>query len=105
MSVMQNPDAPPPIGDYALIGDGRSAALVSKDGSIDWLCWPRFDSPSIFAALLDPRRGGHFAIRPTVPFRSERRYIPDTTILETTFYTAHGTCVVRDLMPVADAYR
>jgi len=97
-------DSVRPIGDYGLIGNCRSASLVSRDGSIDWLCWPRFDSPSLFAALLDPARGGHFAIRPTAPFRSERRYIPDTAILETTFHTADGTCVVRDLMPVADAY-
>ncbi len=91
----------PPIGDYALIGDGRSAALVSRDGSIDWLCLPRFDSPSIFAALLDAEHGGRFRIRPVGEFRVERRYLPETNILETTFTGPAGSAVLRDLMPVA----
>jgi GH15 family glucan-1,4-alpha-glucosidase len=98
---MQSPNAYPPIGDYALIGDGRSAALVSRDGSLDWLCWPRFDSPSIFAALLDSERGGRFRVRPIGAFRSERRYLPDTNVLETVFHTPSGTVALRDLMPVA----
>src|SRR5215212_2080739 len=101
MAVLQSPDAYPPIGDYALIGDGRSAALVSRDGSLDWLCWPRFDGPSIFAALLDTERGGRFRVRPTGTFRSERRYLPDTNVLETVFHTSSGTVALRDLMPVA----
>ena len=91
----------PPIGDYGLIGDCRGAGLVSRDGSLDWLCLPRFDSPAIFAALLDKEGGGRFRIRPTGPFRTERRYRPDTNILETTFHGAHGVVVLRDLMPVA----
>jgi GH15 family glucan-1,4-alpha-glucosidase len=91
----------PPIGDFALIGDCRSAALISRAGSIDWLCWPRFDSPSIFAAVLDVKQGGRFAIRPTGAFRVERRYLPETNILETTFHAGDGACVLRDLMPVA----
>jgi GH15 family glucan-1,4-alpha-glucosidase len=91
----------PPIGDYGLIGDCRGAGLVSREGSLDWLCIPRYDSPSIFAALLDAEKGGCFRIRPTGEFRTERRYLPDTNILETTFYTSGGTCVLRDLMPVA----
>lgn len=90
-----------PIGDYALIGDCRSAALVARDGSIDWLCWPRFDSPSIFGALLDAERGGAFRILPVRPFRSTRRYLPGSAILETAFVTETGACIVRDLMPVA----
>ena len=94
-------DGYPPIGDYGLIGDCRAAGLVSRDGSLDWLCFPRFESPSIFGALLDARRGGRFRIRPTGAFRSTRRYLPDTNILETTFQTDTGTVAVRDLMPVA----
>jgi GH15 family glucan-1,4-alpha-glucosidase len=91
----------PEIGDYALIGDCRSAALVSREGSLDWLCWPRFDSPSIFAALLDSDRGGRFAVQPVGPYRSERRYVPETNVLETVFQADTGSVALRDLMPVA----
>jgi GH15 family glucan-1,4-alpha-glucosidase len=91
----------PPISDYALIGDCRSGALVSRDGSLDWLCWPRFDSPALFAALLDAEHGGRFRIRPTGAFRTERRYLPETNVLHTVFRTSTGTCALRDLMPVA----
>ena len=91
----------PPIGDYALIGDCRGAALVSREGSLDWLCFPRFDSPSLFAALLDSAAGGRFSVRPTNGFQTERRYRPDTAILETTFHCPNGAVVLRDLMPVA----
>src|SRR5829696_55361 len=100
MSVTQSSDAYPPIGDYALIGDGRSAALVSRAGSLDWLCWPRFDSPSIFAALLDTERCGRFPVRPTGTLRSERRYLQDTHVLETVFHTSSGKIALRDLKPV-----
>jgi GH15 family glucan-1,4-alpha-glucosidase len=88
------------IQDYAAIGDCRSAALVGRDGSIDWLCWPRFDSPSLFAALLDAS-AGHWRIAPAAPFRSTRRYIENTNVLETRFETDTGTLVLTDLMPVA----
>ena len=86
-----------PIEDYALIGDARSAALVSKKGSIDWLCWPRFDSPAIFAALLDPDRGGRCQIQPTSEFRATRRYSKSSNVLITTFETRTGTASVTDL--------
>src|SRR5712691_8293292 len=89
-----------PIADYAVIGCTRSAALISRAGSIDWLCWPRFDSPSIFARLLDHDRGGFFSIRPAGEFRSTRRYLPRTNVLETTFECESGTAKILDLMPV-----
>jgi GH15 family glucan-1,4-alpha-glucosidase len=92
----------PPIADYALIGDSRSAALISRDGSIDWLCWPRFDSASVFGRLLDWSSGGHFQIRPAGVLRSHRRYVGDTNVLETTFETDSGTMVLVDLMPAAN---
>jgi len=87
-----------PIGDYGLIGDGRTAALVGLDGSIDWCCLPRFDSPSLFAAILDHRRGGRFQIAPAAPHRSTQVYLPGTNILTTTLQTGGGTAVLTDFM-------
>jgi GH15 family glucan-1,4-alpha-glucosidase len=88
------------IADYAVIGDCRSAALISKTGSLDWLCWPRFDSPALFCALLDPK-GGSFVVQPAAPFTSERCYVESTNVLETTFRTSTGVARLTDLMPVA----
>jgi GH15 family glucan-1,4-alpha-glucosidase len=92
----------PPIKDYGFIGDCRTAALVSRDGSIDWLCLPNFDSPSIFARLLDTASGGCFSIQPRAPFASRHRYIDGTLVLETTFDAEGGRVRVLDLMPVLD---
>src|SRR6478672_4582729 len=69
-----------PIGDYAMLSDCSSAALVGTDGSIDWLCLPRFDSPAIFSRLLDPD-AGHFSIAPTAPYTVSRAYVPGTLVL------------------------
>lgn len=88
------------IEDYGLIGDCETAALVGRDGSIDWLCWPRFDSPACFAALLGTTENGRWRISPTEPvLRVSRRYRPNTLVLETEFETAEGVVVVVDFMP------
>ena len=89
------------IGDYGIIGDCRAAALVSKAGSIDWLCWPRFDKSAIFSRLLDPNKGGHWQIAPKDEYAADRRYIDETNILQTRFYSAQGTLLLTDLMPAA----
>ena len=86
-----------PIGDDALLSDCRCAALVSRAGSVDWLCFPRFDAPAVFARILDPA-GGHFAIRPAGEFDASRGYVDQTMALETTFRTAGGTAVLTDAM-------
>ncbi len=91
---------PPKIQDYAIIGNRRSAALISKRGSLDWLCWPRFDSPSIFGALLDRKIGGRWTIQPTEESQAFRQYIENTNVLQTVFSTASGRIVATDFMPV-----
>jgi GH15 family glucan-1,4-alpha-glucosidase len=91
-----------PISDYGVIGDMHSAGLVTTGGSIDWLCFPRFDSPSVFAAILDDQRGGRFAIQPLGEYRSTQAYGPDTNILLTTFHTDSGQATLTDFMPVAE---
>ncbi len=90
----------PRIGDYGLIGDLHSCALVSKDASIDWCCLPHFDSPSIFARMLDDSKGGSFLIRPTGHYTSTQQYRKDTAVLETTFISKGASFLVTDFMPV-----
>jgi GH15 family glucan-1,4-alpha-glucosidase len=90
------------IEDYGLIGDRRSAALVGRNGSIDWLCLPRFDSASCFTALLGDESHGRWLVAPSVEVtRTSRRYRPGTLVLETDFETADGTVRVTDFMPAA----
>ncbi len=91
----------PEIQDYGIIGDCRSAALVSRYGSIDWLCWPRFDAPSIFAALLDRERGGYWRISPVGPAASKHQYVPDSNVVETHFSNPSGSAILTDMMPGA----
>jgi alpha,alpha-trehalase len=88
-----------PIGDYALLSDCRSAALVSRDGSVDWLCFPRFDAPSVFARLLD-EDAGHFSVRPAGEAEVSRAYLDQTMALETTFRTPTGVAVLVDALAV-----
>ena len=90
-----------PIRDYGLIGDAHTAALVSSDGSIDWLCWPRFDSPAVFCRLLDGEKGGHFRVGPAGRgATSSRAYVEGTNVLATVFTTGGGRFRLTDLMPV-----
>ena len=90
------------IEDYAVIGDTGTAALVGRDGSVDWLCLPRFDSPACFAALLGGPEHGRWLIGPAGAYTSSRRYAGDTAVLETTFTTETGSVQVIDVMPVGD---
>jgi len=94
----------PSVGDYALLSDSQSAAMVDRRGSIDWWSVPRFDSPSVFSRLLDPR-AGHFSIRPDVPFTATRRYLADTLVLETTFVTDAGAVRLLDALALQPGAR
>jgi GH15 family glucan-1,4-alpha-glucosidase len=94
----------PNISDHGLIGDLQTAALVATDGTVDWFCCPRFDSPSVFASLLDARRGGYFRVCPDRDdYVTRQLYFPDTAILITRFLTPDGVGEVTDFMPVAGA--
>src|SRR4028119_981198 len=93
---------PLPIEDYAVLGDTGTAALVGLDGSVDWLCLPRFDSPACFAALLGNPDNGRWMLGPRDISAATRRYVGDTFILETTYETATGVVRVVDVMPLGD---
>jgi GH15 family glucan-1,4-alpha-glucosidase len=96
-------DTYPPIADHGLIGDLQTSALVATDGTIDWFCCPRFDSPSVFASLLDTGRGGYFSIQPeTEGYVTKQLYLPGTAILITRFLTEEGVGEVCDFMPVIE---
>ena len=90
-----------PIAQYGVIGDLHSAALIGSNGSIDWLCYPHFDSPSVFGALLDDDKGGRFQIHPVNDgVQTKQLYLPDTNILITRFLKADGIAEVTDFMPI-----
>ena len=92
----------PEISDHGLIGDLQTAALVSTDGTVDWFCCPRFDSPSVFASLLDADKGGYFKVCPGGgEYVTKQLYFPDTAILITRFLTPDGVGEVTDFMPIA----
>src|ERR1700750_2529926 len=94
---------PLPIADYAMIGDCETAALVGTDGSVDWLCWPRFDSDPCFAALLGTSEHGRWLLAPSEGItRVTRRYRGGTLVLETRFEPANGAVLVIDFMPPRD---
>ncbi|WP_281286718.1 glycoside hydrolase family 15 protein [Catellatospora sichuanensis] len=88
------------IADHGLIGDMRSVALVGVNGTIDWYCCPRFDSPSVFASLLDADRGGRFELAAAVPAQTKQFYFPDTNVLITRFYAYDGVGEIQDFMPI-----
>jgi GH15 family glucan-1,4-alpha-glucosidase len=95
---------PARIEDYALIGDCETAALVSRQGSVDWLCWPAFSSPACMAALLGSEENGHWSISPAAESRCTRRYRDGTLILETTFENSEGAALLIDFMPIRGKY-
>jgi GH15 family glucan-1,4-alpha-glucosidase len=92
-----------PLRDYAALGDGRTVALVARDGSIDWLPLPDLDSPTVLGAILDAERGGRFTLQPEPPFSATRRYLPGTNVLETTFASDRGSVRVTDALTLPDA--
>src|SRR6516225_3675075 len=93
-----------PIGEYGLLSDCNTAALVDRRGSIDWLCLPRFDGPALFARILDPG-AGHWSIRPVGAFTTTRSYLPSTLVLETIFETDEGVISLTDALVFAEGQR
>ena len=93
-----------PIEDHGIIGNLHTAALVGKDGTIDWLCLPAFDSPSVFCSILDDEKGGHFALRPVEYARSQQLYLPDTNVLLTRYFSPDGLAETLDFMPTMTSH-
>jgi GH15 family glucan-1,4-alpha-glucosidase len=91
-----------PIADHGIVGDLHTAALVGKDGTIDWLCLPAFDSPSVFCSILDDEKGGHFSLHPMDYTRSQQLYLPDTNVLLTRFLAPQGMAEILDFMPILE---
>ena len=99
------PMAYQPIANYGIIGDLNTVALSGLNGSIDFLCFPHFDSPSVFAALLDDKRGGRFEVIPLfAEMKSKQMYLPDTNVLLTRFLSSEGVGEITDFMPVEEQY-
>ena len=95
----EQPWHPPPLRQYGLLGDTKTAALTSQTGSIDWMCWPRFDSEPLFGRLIDHEHGGHFEIAVEGVTSTERRYRDRSTVLETTWETGTGrACLVEAMV-------
>jgi GH15 family glucan-1,4-alpha-glucosidase len=92
-----------PIAEHGLIGDLRTVALVGTDGAIDWYCCPSFDAPSVFASILDAKRGGSFQLYANAPAKTKQFYFPDTNVLITRFFTEDGLGEIQDFMPVSDS--
>src|SRR5258706_11905031 len=93
-----------PIGDHSVISDCRSIALIDRSGSVEWLCWPRVDAPSVFGRLLDPT-AGHWSVAPVADAVVQRRYLDRSMVLETTFATASGTLVATDALATGTGER
>ncbi|MFO7876665.1 MAG: trehalase-like domain-containing protein, partial [Desulfovermiculus sp.] len=89
------------IHEYGIVGDLHTVALIGLDGSIDWLCYPYIDSPSVFGALLDDQKGGRFVVQPADDFDCAAQYLEQTNILITRFRTRQGTATVTDFMPIS----
>jgi alpha,alpha-trehalase len=104
LGPVAEPRGSQPVAAYGLVADCNTAALVAQDGSIDWLCLPRYDSPSIFGRILDPD-AGHWSVRPVGPCSSEHRYVPGTLVVETTFTTDTGVVKVTDALVFAEGQR
>src|SRR5215212_2707268 len=103
-SILSTVGVSTPIADYGLLAECNGSALVDRAGSIDWLCVPRYDSAAIFARLLDPE-GGRWSIRPAGAFAVERRYVPGSLAIETTFATGTGRVRLVDVMAAAEGQR